>query len=213
MRRVELEVRLEPLALLLGENRVDHPADLRPVHQGELRQGLELPVHPHARMGACAEVEVGAPEVEHPFEQVVDVQLVGCGLAQHPRRVQLRSVVVERHHDVVALGWWASLAALGPSVHGVDDTTQLTPLRHRGHWVPRRDLRAPAHGVDLRRVGHRDDQVTPLGPDRHGEQRAGQVGGQQPVELRRDLRVDEVDESHTDLIGDRSHQVLLAHQS
>src|SRR5204862_390617 len=70
---VELEVVLELLPLLLGEDPVHHAADLRAVELGELGERLDVAVDPHARMDAGGEVEVGAAQLDHPLQQLVDV--------------------------------------------------------------------------------------------------------------------------------------------
>ena len=76
VRRVELEVGLELLPLLLGEDGVDHPADLGAVELRELGERLDLAVDTHRGVDADGQVEVGAAEVDDPLEQVVDVQLL-----------------------------------------------------------------------------------------------------------------------------------------
>ena len=65
VRRVELVLGLELLPLLLGEDGVDHPPDLRAVQLRELGEALELAVDADRRVDADREVEVGAVEVEH----------------------------------------------------------------------------------------------------------------------------------------------------
>ena len=85
--RVELELVLELLPLLLRDDRVHHLTDLRAVEHGEVGERHHLAVHAHDRVRAGGEVQVGAAPVEHLVEELVDVQLFAVQLAQ---QVELR---------------------------------------------------------------------------------------------------------------------------
>ncbi len=73
VRGVELEVGLEALPLLLGEDGEDHPTDVRPVEHREIVERLDVAVDPNRRREAGREVEVRRPHREHGLEHGVDV--------------------------------------------------------------------------------------------------------------------------------------------
>ena len=73
VRAVELQLVLELLPLLLGEDRVDHLPDLRAGQRVDALDRPQLAVHPDDRRAAGGQVEVRAVLLEHLLQQVVDV--------------------------------------------------------------------------------------------------------------------------------------------
>ena len=85
--RVELEVVLEALPLLLGENGVEQLADLDAVEHRIFREGPHFPPQPDRRVAAGGQVEVGSAELHDAPQDVVDVER---------RRAQGAGVALER---------------------------------------------------------------------------------------------------------------------
>src|SRR5581483_4859974 len=74
VRGVELEIVLEALPLLLGEDGVHQLPDLRPVEHRILGERRHLAPEADDRMAAGGQVEVGPAEVDDAAQDVVDVE-------------------------------------------------------------------------------------------------------------------------------------------
>jgi hypothetical protein len=86
---VELQVVLEALPLLLGEDGVEQLPDGGTVEDGVLRQRRQLAPEADHRVAAGGQVEVGATEVDDPAQDVVDVERRWAGRAPVGRRERL----------------------------------------------------------------------------------------------------------------------------
>ena len=73
MREVELEVLLEALTLLLGEDHVDHLSQLSGRHQWEVDEFGELAIDPDRGVLTRREVEVRSLVLQEEQEELVDV--------------------------------------------------------------------------------------------------------------------------------------------
>src|SRR5215217_5580202 len=86
---VELLLALQPLALPLGEDRVDHRLGLGRLEHRVVLQRAQAPVHPHGRLGPGGQVQVGGAQLEHLLEQLGHPDpALGSSVPQpHPGRV------------------------------------------------------------------------------------------------------------------------------
>ena len=190
VRRVELELVLELLPLLLGEDREHHLADLRSVEDRQLGHRAQVAVHADDGRRTGREVEVGAAPLDDEVEKVVDVQLVLELVTDDDVRVELARVALARavdHRDRAH-----ELAAIGDGGDHFE----------AGRVTDRRERRV------ARRLGERDDELLALEVDGHRDVLTGELRRQRLGRVLVDRRLEEVDEPDSHLFGERGREVL-----
>ena len=188
VRRIQLEVVLELLALLLRDDGVHHLADLRAVQRRQMRHGVKIAVHADDRRRACSQVQVGAAVLEHELEQVVDVEFVAEVLARRfgadPDSGGLRHL-------------------LGPMLEAVDHldrALKFYAVRDRrddlvtSRFSDRRERRV------VGRLGEGNDQFALVEVDRKREVLACKSGGDQRRRILVDGRFEKVDEANAHVL-------------
>src|SRR5437588_7893464 len=171
-------------------------------------------------MDAGREVEVGTAEVDHPLEELVDMQVAGLGLvteaAHHLGPGRGHRLLGHRDLDLVAnAGLPATIRARrrNPAVHGVEKAPYLVAGSDGRLHLPTRRLLDGENTGTVAWVSHGHQQLGTAGFDGHRHAGPGQLGGNETVDAGLDLGLVEVDERHAHLVGDRRHEVLLRHHA
>ena len=158
---------------------------------------------PDGGLGAHGHVEVGTAEVEHPLQQVVEVQLL---------------------HDAQVVDGGKLRSGTGPctggrlgarrrAVHGVHHPFQLAAHGHGTDHAPTGGGGQLGDGIGVSRIAHGDEQVGAQVVDGDGQVTVGQLGGQGAVELGGHDVLREVDARLPHLGGHGGEEVLLPHQA